>query len=251
MLHIVFTLNLACTTTEKQPNDEQQDVELTFTEEMQINVQEEGSVCSYYRPVNLDWASSGGVLNITKLNNPTPPYEIRGFSLRLLSKEEGFGFDGDNTHSCDTRTPITIFAFVGEEPPAELSDFAISLYEQAIADEATEDIDENFSPYTFPILEKGVSTQISGELGALPELEEGEEWIQEERTELISVIIDEPFLVEDDAQLWIGWALYDDSQLGCACVSLCEEEPISNYSYASGWEESLDNLADIGLLVGH
>jgi hypothetical protein len=220
------------------------DATISFSTEEAITLHPDDKTCEYFYPQNIEFIFHNTLFK-WEIDHPEPPYEIRGFTIRLYSLEQGFGVSGEFDHNCDTRTPVTVFAFVGDDS-AEITEYGINL--NTLADQ------ENYTsaPYDFPDLPNGVSTQASGELGVRV-WDESEAW--SDRTELVTVMLDEPFLVEEDAPLWIGATIYDDSQVNCACMSACMSsvEGVETFIFESGeWGDgNPDSFQDIGIIVGY
>jgi hypothetical protein len=218
--------------------------EETFSTEEEITLHSDDKTCEYYIPLNIEFRV-WNTLNKWEIDHPEPPYEIRGFTIRTYSAELGFGISGEYDHNCDTRTPITVFAYVGDESP-EIVEYGNNLI--------TLDEQENYTsgPYDFPELPNGFSAQASGELGAKL-YNESEEWY--ERTELMTVMLDEPFLVEEDAPLWVGATIYDDSTVNCACMSYCSSSvgdvETFRFEYGEWVKNTSDSFPDVGIIVGY
>jgi hypothetical protein len=239
---IPFVLAAACTAEEPIKDPPQEDESYDFTSQQEVRLFEEQE-CSNYMPLLTGWGIN---LQVSRLEAPEPPYEIRSLSVRLYSAVDAFlenDEEGeDYMRHCDTTVPLTLFLYVGDDGPMSdpaMADFAAYTSEP---------------PFAFPELETGFSALVTGERGVTGSL--GDSWTWQLSTEVATLVLEEPYLVEEEGALWIGTALYDDSDANISCLSMCltDDSGTSNVFDGELWEERSYqswNPFSAGVVVGY
>ena len=159
----------------------------TFENEEHLILTSDLGQCSVY------WhAGAGNMIEgaFVQMSSPTYPYEIRGVSIQALVADD---------YGCGSEGTIHLIAYAGDDP--RRSEEIVSFMEY-----------NTIAPYSFPELENVVSTTIALDGTSNPETLEGD------RYEFLATF-DEPLLVENDQQFWIGFGIHD---MDDTCLYGCE-----------------------------
>ena len=182
----IFML-LACSEKDTALTTETGTSEPTFENEEHLVLSPEMEQCGNY------WrAGAGNMIEgaFLQMSSPAYPYEIRGVSIQAIISDD---------YCLNSEGTIHLIAYVGDDP--RNSEEIVSFMQY-----------DTLAPYSFPELENVVSTTIALDGSSNPET------LENDRYEFLATF-DEPLLVDNDQQFWVGFGIHD---LDDICINACD-----------------------------